>query len=75
MPHLLERFQDLISLEMETFQLLDLARCSRGSVRAMGFCIALAERYSNTFMEPHVSGLGEGDGGGAVKAGAVRLGL
>lgn len=53
-PALLARHPDLISLEMETFQLLDLARSSHGSLRAMGFCIALAERYTNTFMEPQV---------------------
>jgi hypothetical protein len=33
---------------METFHLLDLARCSRGgSIRAAAVCIAAAERYSN----------------------------
>ncbi|KXZ47755.1 hypothetical protein GPECTOR_33g637 [Gonium pectorale] len=42
---------DLVSLEMETFQLLDLARCSRGSIKAIGMCVALAERYSNAFLE------------------------
>lgn len=43
---------ELISLEMETFHLYDLARCSGGSVRAAAFCIALAERYSNAFIDP-----------------------
>jgi uridine phosphorylase len=38
---------ELISLEMETFHLLDLARCSNGSIKASAFCIAAAERYSN----------------------------
>ncbi|GLC65493.1 hypothetical protein PLESTF_000302500 [Pleodorina starrii] len=42
---------DLVSLEMETFQLLDLARCSKGSIKAIGMCVALAERYSNAFLE------------------------
>lgn len=37
----------LVSLEMETFHLLDLARCSRGGIKAAAFCIAAAERYSN----------------------------
>jgi hypothetical protein len=33
---------------METFHLLDLARCSDGnSIQAAAFCIAAAERYSN----------------------------
>lgn len=37
-----------VSLEMETFHLLDLARCSEGnSLQAAAFCIAAAERYSN----------------------------
>jgi len=37
-----------VSLEMETFHLLDLARCSVGnSIQAAAFCIAAAERYSN----------------------------
>jgi hypothetical protein len=37
-----------VSLEMETFHLLDLARCSDGSsIQAAAFCIAAAERYSN----------------------------
>lgn len=41
----------LVSLEMETFQLLDLARSARDNgVRGVGMCIALAERYSNRFM-------------------------
>ncbi|WIA16113.1 hypothetical protein OEZ85_012832 [Tetradesmus obliquus] len=40
----------LVSLEMETFHLLDLARCSRGGIKAAAFCIAAAERYSNRFI-------------------------
>jgi len=42
---------NLLSMEMETFQMLDLARCSNGSIRAASMCIALAERYSNRFLE------------------------
>jgi uridine phosphorylase len=44
---LLMEHPELISLEMETFHLLDLARCSRNSIKAAAFCIAAAERYSN----------------------------
>lgn len=45
---LLARYPNLVSLEMETFHLLDLARCSKGnSIQAAAFCIAAAERYSN----------------------------
>jgi uridine phosphorylase len=40
-------YPQLLSLEMETFHLLDLARCSRGSVRAAAFAIVLAQRYDN----------------------------
>lgn len=47
---LLTSHPELISLEMETFHLLDLARCSNGSIRAAAFCIAAAERYSNRFI-------------------------
>lgn len=36
-----------VSLEMETAMLLDLARCSRGSIRAAAGVIALADRQSN----------------------------
>eukprot|EP00879_Flechtneria_rotunda_P020628 GHRR01021707.1.p1 GENE.GHRR01021707.1~~GHRR01021707.1.p1 ORF type:complete len:312 (+),score=96.98 GHRR01021707.1:257-1192(+) len=44
---LLQLHAQLVSLEMETFHLLDLARCSRGSIKAAAFCIGAAERYSN----------------------------
>lgn len=50
-PEMLARYPSVVSLEMETFHLLDLARCSNGSVRATAFCIALAERYSNRFID------------------------
>lgn len=40
------------SLEMETFQLLHLARCCRTDpIRGAAICIALAERYSNKFID------------------------
>lgn len=44
---LLDNNKQLMSLEMETFHLLDLARCSKGGIKAAAFCIAAAERYSN----------------------------
>lgn len=34
-----------VTLEMETAQLLDLARCSRGSIRASAGVIVLADRW------------------------------
>jgi hypothetical protein len=47
-----------VSLEMETFHLLDLARCSDGSsIQAAAFCIAAAERYSNRCGTPLTAGL------------------
>lgn len=36
-----------VTLEMETAMLLDLARCSKGSIRAAAGVIALADRQSN----------------------------
>jgi uridine phosphorylase len=47
---LMAQHPQLVSLEMETFHLLDLARCSRGSIKAAAFCIAAAERYSNRWV-------------------------
>lgn len=44
---LLDNNKQLMSLEMETFHLLDLARCSKGTIKAAAFHIAAAERYSN----------------------------
>ena len=41
----------MVSLEMETFHLLDLARCSRGGVKAAGMCLAVAERASNKWLD------------------------
>lgn len=39
-----------VSLEMETFHLFDLARCSRGSIQAAACAIGLAQRTSNDFL-------------------------
>ncbi|KAL6753071.1 nucleoside phosphorylase domain-containing protein [Haematococcus lacustris] len=67
---------DLISLEMETFHLLDLARCSRGgSVKAVGMCIALAERYSNRLMSYAELEAAELAGGRAALAALARMPL
>jgi hypothetical protein len=48
---LLSQHPALLSLEMETFQLLDLARCSGGTIKAAAFCIAAAERHSNRWAQ------------------------
>ncbi|EFN59386.1 hypothetical protein CHLNCDRAFT_137869 [Chlorella variabilis] len=43
-------YPEAVTLEMETAMLLDLARCSRGSIRAAAGVIALADRASNHFL-------------------------
>ena len=43
-------YPNALSLEMETFHLFDLARCSNGKVKAAAMAIALAERYTNNFI-------------------------
>lgn len=47
---LTQQYPNALSLEMETFHLLDLARCSGGKIRAAAVAIALAERYTNDFI-------------------------
>jgi hypothetical protein len=42
-----------VSLEMETFHLFDLARCSKGSIEAAACAIGLAQRTSNDFIAAH----------------------
>lgn len=50
LANLLTHHPGTVTLEMETAQLLDLARCSRGSIRAAAGVIALADRQSNDFL-------------------------
>lgn len=47
---LTQQYPNALSLEMETFHLFDLARCSGGKVKAAAVAIALAERYTNDFI-------------------------
>ena len=47
---LTHQYPNALSLEMETFHLLDLARCSGGKIKAAAVAIALAERYTNDFI-------------------------
>eukprot|EP00240_Pyramimonas_obovata_P005238 CAMPEP_0118933574 /NCGR_PEP_ID=MMETSP1169-20130426/12068_1 /TAXON_ID=36882 /ORGANISM="Pyramimonas obovata, Strain CCMP722" /LENGTH=415 /DNA_ID=CAMNT_0006876357 /DNA_START=95 /DNA_END=1342 /DNA_ORIENTATION=- len=51
LANLLEQYPAAASLEMETFHLLDLARCSRGTISASACAIGLAQRKSNAFIE------------------------
>mmetsp|Transcript_11383 Transcript_11383/g.24464 ORF Transcript_11383/g.24464 Transcript_11383/m.24464 type:complete len:371 (-) Transcript_11383:889-2001(-) len=67
------QYPSLISLEMETFQLLDLARCSKGSLRGIGMCIALAERYSGAFLDHERLSQAELAGGKAALAALARV--
>ncbi|KIZ02202.1 hypothetical protein MNEG_5761 [Monoraphidium neglectum] len=66
---------DLISLEMETFKLLHLAACSKGSVLGAAFCIALAERYSNSFLDSATVSERELQGGRAALAALAAMPL
>ena len=52
MQDVLEEIPNAVSFEMESFQLLHLASCSRGSIAAAACAIGLAERSSNKFMTP-----------------------
>ena len=49
---IVERHPEALSLEMESFHLLDLARSSQGSLRAAVCAIGFAERWTNAFLEP-----------------------
>ena len=52
LDRIVERHPSALSLEMESFHLLDLARSSRGSLRAAVCAIGFAERWTNAFLEP-----------------------
>jgi len=52
LDRILEADPKALSLEMETFHLLDMARCSKGSVVAASCAIGLAERWTNDFLNP-----------------------
>ena len=50
--HVMASIPNAVSFEMETFQLLHLAQCSKGRVAAAACAIGLAERANNQFMTP-----------------------
>ena len=52
---LVAKYPNLLTLEMETFHLLDLARCSNGTMVAAAAAIALADRRSNDFLQGELS--------------------
>ena len=60
---LVERYPDAMSLEMETFHLLDLCRCSHGTIKGAAAALVLAARFSNEFIDSNrVAELMEGAG-------------
>lgn len=50
---LVQRYPECLTLEMETFHLLDLARCSGGQVVGAAAAIVLAQRQTNEFLDSH----------------------
>eukprot|EP01102_Stenamoeba_stenopodia_P010361 TRINITY_DN3112_c0_g1_i1.p1 TRINITY_DN3112_c0_g1~~TRINITY_DN3112_c0_g1_i1.p1 ORF type:complete len:366 (-),score=95.27 TRINITY_DN3112_c0_g1_i1:36-1133(-) len=44
-------YPEISSLEMETFHLFDLARCSYGTIKAAATCIVVAQRFENKFID------------------------
>eukprot|EP00455_Lapot_gusevi_P024427 TRINITY_DN2540_c0_g1_i5.p2 TRINITY_DN2540_c0_g1~~TRINITY_DN2540_c0_g1_i5.p2 ORF type:complete len:187 (-),score=80.60 TRINITY_DN2540_c0_g1_i5:83-643(-) len=44
------RFPEISTLEMESFHLFDVARCSRSRIRTAAACIVLAQRRVNDFL-------------------------
>lgn len=48
---LVEHYPEAMSLEMETFHLLDMCRASRGSIRGSAAALVLAARFSNEFID------------------------
>lgn len=45
------KYPEIATLEMETFHLFDLARCSRGTIRGAAATIVLAQRKTNDFLD------------------------
>eukprot|EP01094_Clydonella_sp_ATCC50884_P004396 TRINITY_DN13420_c0_g1_i1.p1 TRINITY_DN13420_c0_g1~~TRINITY_DN13420_c0_g1_i1.p1 ORF type:complete len:342 (+),score=100.94 TRINITY_DN13420_c0_g1_i1:49-1074(+) len=57
---------DVVTLEMETFHVMDLARCSYGKIRAGAATIVLAQRKSNDWLQKEELVKLEKSGGQAV---------
>jgi len=55
-----------VTLEMETFHLLDLAECSREPIFASSSCIVLAHRVTNAFLDNATLAKIEAEGGRAT---------
>ncbi|PRP82227.1 hypothetical protein PROFUN_06239 [Planoprotostelium fungivorum] len=63
---MLEKYSSISALEMETFHLFDLARCSKGTIRSSAAAIVLAQRRSNAFLDKATTERIEKEGGRAV---------
>lgn len=72
---LVESLPTLATLEMETFHLLDLARCSRGKIRASAATIVLAQRKSNAWLTKEELHSLEVNGGEAILDALVDMPL
>jgi uridine phosphorylase len=66
LARLLEAQPDVASMEMESFMLLDLARCSKGSVRAAATAIVVANRPTGGVVDGATLARVESFGGRAV---------
>lgn len=51
---LISVYPNIAAIEMESFHLLDLARCSKGTIKATAATIVLAQRRSNEFLEERI---------------------
>lgn len=65
---LCETHHDLVTLEMESFHLLDLARCSKGSLKAGAAAMVIAQRRTNDFIDGKTLEKLEVEGGRAMLA-------
>eukprot|EP01135_Chromosphaera_perkinsii_P005529 Nk52_evm78s352 gene=Nk52_evmTU78s352 len=65
LPELLEKCPESMSVEMETFHLFHLSRCSRprGSIRAAAACIVVANRATDDFIDNESLRKAEREGG------------
>jgi len=64
--NVMERFPNASSMEMETFQLLHLAACSKGQIRASAAAISLANRHTRSVVSEDLVHQLEYVGGEAV---------
>jgi uridine phosphorylase len=61
-----ERYEDALTLEMESFYLIHLAKCCKSEIRMAACAMVFAQRESNEFLEPSVIEGLEIEGGKAL---------